>query len=416
MSYYDTFLATNKSPKKHFKDNLQAVVNETFKSSTTYQTDVEEEIHFGSLEFIPVEVRVTTLIDPRTGDRVSDDFRQLIFRDLSHAPSIGTRYRFEDNIWIIYATDNIKTDVSSAYVRRCNNTLGIQDKYGNIYKEPCYIDYKPTKTSVLENYTMTVPYTKQVVYCQLNSHTANIEINHRFIFGRDAYKVSDRIKFNKVNTFDPNGAKMLRMYVDYDNLNEYDNIELEVADYKIPEYSIQIQDELIGVQNASGILSYKVLLKGSEVDEGVYWYTDNESVVSINKQTGEYILLNEGEANITCKMINNEQVFYKNVAVKVINTEVEIVENKILPDVSRIALNRTQNFSVKEYINGNETNSKFDIKFYDMPSKNYIAEVTDNGFSIKNLKTNSDVLLKVVCINKESSVQIEKYIELGGIF
>lgn len=96
-------------------------------------------------------------------------------------PELGTRYRFDNNIWMVFSTDNIKTDTSSAYLRRCNNVLTIEDKYGNIHQEPCYIDYKITESQLFKEWTLDVPQGRIYVTCQLNQHTQDVDINKRYI-------------------------------------------------------------------------------------------------------------------------------------------------------------------------------------------------------------------------------------------
>ena len=149
MKYYDTFISNTPEPYDRWHDAMQALVDKTFTNSSTYQkSGIEEEIAFGTLEFKPVICRVTTLIDATTGQRVNDDYRKIIFPDIKHCPELGTRYRFENNIWIVYSLENILTATSSVYVRRCNNTINTEDKYGNIHKEPCVIDYKINETQL----------------------------------------------------------------------------------------------------------------------------------------------------------------------------------------------------------------------------------------------------------------------------
>lgn len=157
MSYYSNFVITNKNPKQKWKDGLQALVDKEFTNASSFTEDVEEEIEFGSLEFKPINVRVNSLVDAKTGQRINDDYKKIIFPDLDYQPVIGTRYRFDNNIWIVFSTDNVKTDTSAVYVRRCNNTMNTQDKYGNIHREPCYIDYKVTENQLFRNYSIDIP-------------------------------------------------------------------------------------------------------------------------------------------------------------------------------------------------------------------------------------------------------------------
>ena len=149
MAFYDFYMQAVSNPKQAWKEGFQALVDDQFENASTVQYDVEEEDGFGTLKFHSIECRINSLVDAKTGQRVNDDYKKIIFPDLDKAPDLGTRYRFDNNIWIVFSTDNIKTDTSSAYLRRCNNVLTIEDKYGVIHHEPCYIDYKVTETQLL---------------------------------------------------------------------------------------------------------------------------------------------------------------------------------------------------------------------------------------------------------------------------
>ena len=135
MKYFDTFLQGTRKPNIQWHEALQAAVDKRFENASTYQEGiVEEEIEFGTLEFRPINCRVTSLVNATTGQRVNDDYKKIIFPDLGYKPKLGSRYRFDNNIWLAYSTDNILSATSNVYIMRCNNTLNIEDKDGNIYR------------------------------------------------------------------------------------------------------------------------------------------------------------------------------------------------------------------------------------------------------------------------------------------
>ena len=415
MSYYDTFRKASKSPAQYHRDAMQEFVNYGFENASTYYTDVEEEIAFGTLEFRPINVRINTIVDAKTGQRVNDDYKKIIFKDLNYKPEIGTRYRFDKNIWIVFSTDNLKTDTSSVYVRRCNNTINTQDKYGNIHREPCYIDYKVTETQIFRELRIDVPNGRVWVQCQLNQWTKDININDRFIFGENPYKVRERNKFDFVETFDMNSAKTLSFYADYDEVAPYDNLELGIADYKVYNYIINVPEELNNTINYSNRLSYTVSLDGELVNEDVIFESTNSNILVIDND-GDYKMLKEGECEILVKLKNNPSIF-TSVKVVVSNEPNIVYENIITPDDRYIKINKTQNYSVYEYENDTVLDTKFKIECFDMPQKNYLFnKIDDNNFSITNLKTSEDYLLRVVCTNLRTNEAITIYIELGGLF
>ena len=413
MPFYDNFVASNKNPRDKWKDSLQALVDREFENASTYYKDVEEEIAFGTLKFKPIKVRVNTLVDAKSGQRINDDYRKLIFPDLDYHPDIGTRYKFDNNIWITYSTDNVKTDTSAIYVRRCNNTMNTQDKYGNIHREPCYIDYKVTETQIFRNYSIDVPSGRIWVQCQLNDYTKDINVNDRFIFGNDAYKIRERSRFDRRYTFEDDSVKYISFYADYDNLAPDDNVLDGIANYKNYNYYIESSMYIRDIVGDSGEISYSVYLDDAEVEEPVIWESSDPEIAEIN-QSGIYHLKNIGECLFIGKMKNKPDV-----ETRIRVSVVEAVEDSYItilnPTTTYIKLNQTERYSVYEYKNYDMIDTKFDIRCYDMPSRNYKFSSDGNNFEITNLKPSDDTLLRVVYTNLRTSESRTLLVELGGI-
>ena len=396
--YYDAFLYNTLTPFDEFHSFEQALVNEDFEYSPTWHEDIEQEISFGSLSFRKIDARVNQIMDSKVGDRINDDYRKIIFRDLSFKPELGSRYKFDNNIWIVYSTDNIESVHASCYVRRCNNTINVQDKYGNIHQEPCIIDIKPTKSSIIEQEYMSTPIVRQVLMYQLNQWTQPLFINSRIMFNRQVYKIGVIMELDRTETFNPESVKLVKCYVDDDLLNEYDNEELQVADYKHYNYTIDTTNELIGLKGESGTIEAKVTFNDKEVAENIVWYSSDDNIITIDKNTGKYHLLNSGTAIVYAKMANNEN-FYTIINIEVTETQLNKYANIINPYVIYIPLNNTQEYQVYETLNGKKTNTKFEITVSGMKDKYYAFTQSDNSFSITNNLQNENNLLQVECKN-----------------
>lgn len=413
MSYYDNFVKTNKSPREKWKEGLQAFVDRGFENASTYYEDIEEEVEFGSLEFKPMNIRVNSLVDAKTGQRVNDDYKKLIFPVLDYHPELGTRYRFDDNIWICYSTDNIKTDTAAIYVRRCNNTMNTQDKYGNIHEEPCYIDYKVTENQVFRNYSIDVPSGRIQIQVQLNEWTKNINVNDRFIFGDDAYKIRERSRFDRRNTFSKDSVRYISFYADYDNLSPDDNIDLGVANYVVYNYVIRAPKLIENVVGFTNKISASVYLDNDDTNEEVVWSTSNSEIADITSD-GVYTLKAPGSCTFTGVMKNKTDV---TATVQVVVTDVheETYITILSPTTNYIRLNKTEHYSVFEYKNSVVTDTKFEISCHDVPQKYYKFSCDDNHFEITNMKTCEDILLRVVYKNLRTSEENTLLVELGGI-
>ena len=417
MSYYDTYLKLSKDPAIEYREFYQELVNEEFDNASTLYKDVEEEIAFGTLEFKPVKVRVNTIIDAKTGQRVNDDYKKIIFQDLSYSPPLGTRFRFNNNIWITFSIDNIKTDTSSIYVRRCNSTINTQDVFGNIHREPCYIDYKVTETQPFRETSIDIPNGRISVQCQSNKWTTNINVNDRYVFGGVTYKIRESHNYDRQETFDQHSTKILSFYADYDEIAPDDNLELEIANYKEYNYVIDIPSEIKGVVGDSDIINASLMLDGKPSNEDLIWTSTNEEVVSVEFD-GRYTMNKVGEASIIVSLKGNPK-FTSTINIIVEDGESSIQGKNIdvlQPDVKRIKLNATQRFSIFEYIDGVKQDTQFEIVCSGIPKNNYYFGTNGNEFYITNRKPDENNLLKVDCTNKKTNNVTTVYIELGGLF
>lgn len=413
--YYDSFLSVNQSPFDEFHSFEQALVNEEFEASPTWYSDIEQETEFGSLEFVKIDARINQIMDSKVGDRINDDYRKIIFRDLGFKPELGSRYRFDNNIWIVYSTDNIKSTHSSCYIRRCNNTINLQDKYGNIHQEPCVIDIKPTKSGITEQEYMSTPIARQVLMYQVNKWTQPLFINSRVMFNRQVYKIGAIMELNRTETFDENSIKLVKCYVDNDLVNEYDNEILQVADYKHYAYSIKSVTEIVGKVGETGALKATVTLDDEELPEPVYWYSSNTDIITVDKETGDYAIQNTGTAKIYAKMVNNES-FYTEIPVQIVDSDIQNYKNIISPFIEYIPLGTQQEYEVYETLNGQKTQTKFDITVSGMSNKYYVFTQTGNKFTILNKLPNDNNLLHIVATNLRDNSQVHIDIELGGLF
>lgn len=416
MSYYDTFLGTTIEPSVGWRMGLQAVIDSQFDNASTYYEDIEEEIEFGTLEFKTLKVRVNSIIDAKTGQRINDDFKKIIFPDITYKPSLGLRYRFDNNIWIVYSTDNIRTDQSEVYVRRCNNVITMQDRYGNIHKEPVTVDYKVTENQIFRNSSIDVPSGRIQFTCQENQWTKNIGINYRCIFGGTPYKVREKTNFDRTVTFDENSLKILSFYADYDNTGKHDNLELSIANYREYKYEIKTLQSIENVVGFHDKLTATVTLNDEEVNEPVIWSSTDSFIADIDGLTGEYDFIEPGECEFIACMQNKTSVIAR---VKIIVGEkvIPMVENVITPDTNLIRLNQSETYTVYEYDNGVQTDTPFDILVAeDMADKRCfkVSINNPNSFTVTNLKT-TDEPLEIYCINAKTKQCVTIRIVLGGI-
>ena len=403
MNYYDSFLKVNGKPKDEWYQASVELQGMQFDDTSTVWDDIEEETTFGSLEFQPIRARVTTIIDVKTGQRNGDNFRKIIFYDYTHRPVAGTRYRFDDNIWIVFATKDLKVTSSSVYVYRCNNTLNTQDKYGNIHREPCYMDYKLNETQTSQEDMMEVPNGRLNLICQVNQWTKDWDVGKRFILGKDVYKIRYRAKYERNKTFDENSVTVAQFYVNYDNKQVNDNFDLQIADYLDNKYDISCDDEIINIVGYFNKLVVQITENDTVIDEPLLFTTTDSSIVSID-DNGNYVLNAIGSAQIIVQMKNNPScIKYVNVTVG----EDVIDDITLVPDIRTIKLNCTVEYQV---ISNNDVEISIES---DNPSYYYKYKKTDDKtFEIKNMKK-SKYPVTVVCSDGNTEKKFD--IILGGL-
>lgn len=87
----------------------------------------------------------------------------------------------------------------------------------------------------------------------------------------------------------------------------------------------------------------------------------------------------------------------------------------LLPNVKRIMVGETENFSVYNYINKVEQPDTFTINILNVPKSYYELNIIDgNKFSIKNLKQYKSNPLELECIDNTTGDKINTIIWLGG--
>ena len=218
-------------------NNFQEYINvEFFNAPDAFIID--EETVFASGSFVPVEVRINRGINIYTGDKLGDDFKKVIFKDLVHATRMGMKYKFENNDWLTTNTEILKNFAASCTIRRCNNVLRWTDPIGNIQQEPCVIDYmikRPVDQVGTSDLVQANGFIE--VLCQLNEWTRTIQDGQRFLFGNVdrwvCYKaLGGGIKnYMNLETYDNDSAHLLTMNVVISQVNEStDDLTLGIAD------------------------------------------------------------------------------------------------------------------------------------------------------------------------------------------
>lgn len=319
-----TMLFKSKLTKNFSNDNywIEGLQNKVDKA-WTFATDVvniQEEVdtynnkgyRIAKPVYKDIEVRITSAYD-ETGNKLSNDYKNIIFKDVQHKQLLGRKYLFNvddftsDNLqekctWLDFNFDTIKIN-SNSIIRRCNCQLGMLVQNNTVeWYEPAVLDYNPQYTISYFNDVINTPKSETYVYVQFNEYTKNIKMSDRFILGaldfedksnNAVYKVKEVFRVGQKYTSDPNSIPMIVLALERDIVNlEQDLIRQDedgtmhyIADYFLKQDKDNNKDDNTDNDN---------------VDNNVYYYL---------KLSPNQTIIYEGDTvTYTCYVYNNDDV------------------------------------------------------------------------------------------------------------
>lgn len=415
---YRYFISGSPSEFTNYKDKefnyTSEVIKSEFYNSPTYRKISYEEV-MGTSVYNLIDTRVTTSIDPSTSQKLNNDFRTIYFLPEMDVPKVGAKFQFDDNIWIVVDRSYSNTPINSVMVRRCNNVLKWLDyDTGKVFSEPCVIDYLSTVGND-DTGLIKTPTGKITIFVQKNKKTNTIKENQRFIFGnkdnRVCYKIlsGGLINYNNLKTSDDNSSTLLKFYLEKNFINEeFDNIELGVADYYKIMYSISISPSIIlGGVGDSFSLTGIVYKNNVPVNYDISFSLTNPSIGTISG-SNVLLLTNTGTGCLVGRWNVNTDIYKR---VTVISGSSQVINESIVvnPASDKIYEGEEIVYSVYLYENGVQTSETFSFSIINnIPSENYEFEVINgNYFRLKNKKKYLDEKLKIKCDNPFQSIEIE---------
>ena len=207
------------------------------------KVDVEREQTIGENDYTPLEVVIQTIRNDK-GEKVSDNIRRLVFRDIKYEAPIGTKFRFsynfdldepneDKNVWLT-ANKNSASPTEASVVVRCNGTIAStyvdEDGVNKIHYEEIYSSTNLSSTIPNFNAAIVTAKSDLTILAQHNKYTRNYYVNQRFIVGyNQVYKVAAIQNMDSLYTYKADGAGLIMLYVNLDQISEYDNFENRLA-------------------------------------------------------------------------------------------------------------------------------------------------------------------------------------------
>lgn len=224
---YERYRASSvmiKSPAEQYRSDWQALIDQQIDNAYNWY-DIEIEENFGTQVYISDKVRLGYAVNPGTGTKLSDDWKQLIFKSPTNDYiQMGRRFKYGNNVWLTINTEAYGSATENCIIRRCNNTLNTKLADGTIHKEPCAIDNDLKYGNIYFNNSVNVPQGTVSVWIQFNNFTKNILVNDRFIIGyNQVYKVKSVINYLSDFTFSPDGSPIIKLEMQVDSILSSDD-------------------------------------------------------------------------------------------------------------------------------------------------------------------------------------------------
>ena len=232
----------NAPPTNYFLKELQEKVNADWNYRPNHFL-IEKEEGLGTENYQPLEVVLQTVRNDK-GEKISDDWLRVVFKDIFTAVPIGQRYRFsydfnmaapavDKNIWLAVNQNQI-TPTNAQVVCRCNGTIAsiYTDEQGNnlLHYEPVIQTTKFNSAEFDFSEVAVDPDGKLTIIAQNNKYTDQYYINQRFVIGPDrVYKVENILKTDALFTYKPKSSGLVRLYLSMDQIGELDNFETRLA-------------------------------------------------------------------------------------------------------------------------------------------------------------------------------------------
>ena len=406
---YKYMTASNKmvkNPKETYTEDFKERLREGFENSSDWFT-IQQETSFASGEYEDINARINYVISNETGEKLSDDYKLLWFKDIEHSVQLGTYFYFNDNYWLTINTEKLKSLTNSVTVKRCNEMLKWVDGIGGSYSVPCSMadplirenrDYSTTGSAVV-NVSGVIE-----IMTQFNDMTNTIKSNQRFLFGNPGnwtcYKVAGAgvNNLNRMKTEDPYSVGVVRYSIMGSQYNaDTDDLVNGICDAFQYSYVVTINSGnlFLNVGEQIQLIATTTLNDKSVVRDYVWTSSDN----SIAEVYGGLINPKQkGSCKVRATLKNNEDV-YSEILLSVVSEPVVNSYVKIYPSDNYVLETDSKTFDVYLYNNGIQQSDVFTFAITPtgVPTTSYIFSSTSNTFTIENLKKYLDSPLVIVC-------------------
>lgn len=373
--------------KQYFADETRAYAQQVgHLASNVFVADCQGLNPADFFEWRKVKLRSIRAAQAQTGETMPEDWQRIYIFDpanLNYLPQ-GAMLKYNDNTWIVYKGKNISAIHGSAVVRRCNAVIHLLDWYGNIVTVP--MSYAKMGTlgnaeHTTENTITSKNYMNCI--CQLNEYSWQFTENTRIILGNTAYAMRGLDNFTREYTDDPDSVHLLAFTIERTELQPYDSVEHQVADYDGFSWRLDVNWNNSMTVGNSQVIGVRSVRNGKTVENteknpiGYYFESSNENVVTVD-ENGVVTAVAEGTAQITVSLVQNTDIT-ETVEIEVPAAESDYVAfTTTIPDVlheGSVVFLAAQYFS-----DGVPTNWPVNFTFSNAERASYGVEAVTSGY------------------------------------
>lgn len=303
--------------KQYFADETRAYAQQVgHLASNVFVADCQGLNPADFFEWRKVKLRSIRAAQAQTGETMPEDWQRIYIFDpanLTYLPQ-GAMLKYNDNTWIVYKGKNISAIHGSAVVRRCNAVIHLLDWYGNIVKVP--MSYAKMGTlgnaeHTTENTITSKNYMNCI--CQLNEYSWQFTENTRIILGNTAYAMRGLDNFTREYTDDPDSVHLLAFTIERTELQPYDSVEHQVADYDGFSWQIDVNwnnSMPVGATQALGVSSRRngAAVESTEEHPISYVFASSDEEIATVDENGTVTGVGEGTVDITVSLAENPDI------------------------------------------------------------------------------------------------------------
>lgn len=302
--------------KQYFRDETKQFMRQNIPmTSALYDAEMQGVNENDFYAWTPVKIRCSDLINPTTGEHLTDDWQEIIVQNTNiDTIPVGAYVKFNDNIWIVVNPDDVGSVTGNTIVKRCNCTYNTLDYYGNVIRTPMSYSKGMALASAndVKEY-INLPGTYQHIIMQLNDATKDVHNNTRMILGGEGYFLTGVTNFIRDYTLDANSCHIIRAECRLGEAQDVnDDLVNEVAQGLIFNWAISITGSEKMTLGATQTLTASSLRMGQIPDAvnhpyDYLWESSDYSIVTVDED-GVCEAVGNGTATITCFLRQNTNV------------------------------------------------------------------------------------------------------------